>query len=206
MAFDVVLLTTVAVYIAATVLLCVFGVNLLAMSFRVSRRGKVETPAPALRVEDDQLPLVTVQLPVYNELYVARRVIEAVADFDYPADKLQIQVLDDSTDETSRIVADAVRDVAERGITIEHIQRVDRVGFKAGALAAGLETATGEYVAIFDADFVPPADYLRRALPHFDADNVAFVQARWGHINRDYSWLTKLQALAIDGHLSLIHI
>ena len=142
---------------------------------------------------------------MYNELYVARRVIEAAAEFDYPAEKLQIQVLDDSTDETSRIVADAIRDVARNGINIEHIQRVDRVGFKAGALAAGMETATGEYVAIFDADFVPPADYLRRALPYFDEQNdpeqnVAFVQARWGHVNRDYSWLTKLQALAIDGH------
>lgn len=205
MVFDIALISAVVVYIISTVLLCVFGVNLLAMSIRAYRRGKVVTPETFERIADDQLPLVTVQLPVYNELYVARRVIEAVADFDYPADKLQIQVLDDSTDETSRIVADAVRDVAARGITIEHMQRTNRVGFKAGALGAGLETATGEYVAVFDADFVPPADYLRRTIPHFDADhdpdqNVAFVQARWGHINRDYSWLTKLQALAIDGH------
>ena len=205
MVFDVALISAVVIYIIATVLLCVFGVNLLAMAIRVLRKGPVQPPEPTRRLTDDELPLVTVQLPVYNELYVARRVIEAVAEFDYPAEKLQIQVLDDSTDETSRIVADAIRDVARSGINIEHIQRVDRVGFKAGALAAGMETATGEYVAIFDADFVPPADYLRRALPYFDEQNdpeqnVAFVQARWGHVNRDYSWLTKLQALAIDGH------
>lgn len=205
MLFEIALLSAVVVYIIATLMLCVFGVNLLAMAFRVLRKGPVQQPASTRRLEDDELPLVTVQLPVYNELYVARRVIDAVAEFDYPAEKLQIQVLDDSTDETSLIVADAVRDVAARGLTIEHIQRIDRVGFKAGALAAGLETATGEYVAVFDADFVPPVDYLRRALPCFDLEhdpeqNVAFVQARWGHVNREYSWLTKLQALAIDGH------
>ena len=200
MIFDIALISAVVIYIIATVLLCIFGLNLLAMSIRAFRRGMVETDQTPERVDDDELPLVTVQLPVYNELYVARRVIEAVAEFDYPVEKLQIQVLDDSTDETSLIVANAVSDVAARGIMIEHIQRTDRVGFKAGALGAGLETATGEYVSVFDADFVPPADYLRRALPHFDADNVAFVQARWGHVNRDYSWLTKLQALAIDGH------
>lgn len=198
--FDIAVFSGVALYIVATLLLCVFGVNLLLMSVRALRRGKVVEAAPPRRLDDDELPQVTVQLPVYNELYVARRVIEAVAEFDYPIDKLQIQVLDDSTDETSRIVADAVREVSNRGITIEHIRREERVGYKAGALGAGLETATGEYVAVFDADFVPPVDYLRRALVHFDADNVAFVQARWGHVNRDYSWLTRLQALAIDGH------
>ena len=205
MLFEIALLAGVVVYIAATVFLFLFGVNLLAMSVRAFRRGKVGQPTNVVRVVDEELPFVTVQLPVYNELYVARRVIDAAAEFDYPADKLQIQVLDDSNDETSRIVAAAVRDAAARGIDIEHIQRTNRVGYKAGALAAGLETATGEFVAIFDADFVPPADYLRRTVVHFDADhdpdrNVAFVQARWGHVNRDYSWLTKLQALAIDGH------
>ena len=205
MVFEITLISAVVVYIITTLMLCVFGINLLAMAMRVLRKGPVEQPAATRRLSADELPLVTVQLPVYNELYVARRVIEAVAEFDYPAEKLQIQVLDDSTDETSLIVADAVRDVAARGLIIEHIQRIDRVGFKAGALAAGLEAATGEYVAVFDADFVPPSDYLRRAIPYFDLErdpeqNVAFVQARWGHLNRDYSWLTKLQALAIDGH------
>ena len=183
MLFEIALISAVVAYIIATVLLFVFGVNLLAVSIRVIRRGRVTSEGSPPQIADADLPLVTVQLPVYNELYVARRVIEAVAAFDYPPEKLQIQVLDDSTDETSVIVADAVREVADRGITIDHVQREDRVGYKAGALAAGLKTATGEYVAIFDADFVPPPDYLRRALPHFDADDVAFVQARWGHVN-----------------------
>jgi len=119
---------------------------------------------------------VTVQLPVYNELYVSKRIIDAVANFDYPADRLQIQVLDDSTDETSLIVANAVAEAAARG------------------------EATGEFIAIFDADFVPQPDFLLRSIPHFDSEDIAFVQARWGHVNRDYSWLTRLQALAIDGH------
>ena len=123
MVFDVALISAVVIYIIATVLLCVFGVNLLAMAIRVLRKGPVQPPEPTRRLTDDELPLVTVQLPVYNELYVARRVIEAAAEFDYPAEKLQIQVLDDSTDETSRIVADAIRDVARNGINIEHIQR-----------------------------------------------------------------------------------
>jgi len=149
---------------------------------------------------EHDLPLVTVQLPVFNELYVAKRIIEAAAKFDYPLDRLQIQVLDDSTDETSTIVAEAVKAAAAVGINIVHLQRADRVGYKAGALAEGMRTATGEFVCIFDADFVPAQDFLRRALVHFDAPEVAFVQARWGHVNRDHSWLTRLQALAIDSH------
>lgn len=188
-------------YGAASLSLFAFGTNLYLMSVRVRRKGKVEeTPGPQLDIADEDLPIVTVQLPVFNELYVAERIIEACAEFDYPADKLQIQVLDDSTDETSLIIERACARVEKRGVWIEHLKRTDRVGYKAGALAAGLETAAGEYVAIFDADFVPESDFVRRTLAHFDADNVAFVQARWGHLNRDHSWLTKLQALTIDGH------
>ena len=199
---DVVLITTAVVYVITSFALFVFGVNLIVFSLRVSRRGirSSEAPLTAEAVADSELPRVTVQLPVYNELYVAKRIIEAVADFDYPSDRLQIQVLDDSTDETSAIVATAVADAAKRGLTIVHRRRADRAGYKAGALAEGMRDATGEFVAIFDADFVPQPDFLRRALPHFDAPDVAFVQARWGHVNRNYSWLTKLQALAIDGH------
>jgi len=198
---DLLLISTAVVYVITSLLLFVFGVNLIAFSIRVSRRGVVPQPNPAAKLlEGHVVPRVTVQLPVYNELYVSERIIEAVANFDYPHDRLQIQVLDDSTDETSIIVAAAVKRLAATGIDISHIQRAERVGYKAGALAEGMRTATGEFVAIFDADFVPQADFLRRALPHFDADDVAFVQARWGHVNRDYSWLTRLQALAIDGH------
>lgn len=198
---DLLLIATAVVYVITSLLLFIFGLNLIVFSARVSRRGihkGEDTKTP--RVPDSKLPLVTVQLPVYNELYVSERIIDAAANFDYPKDRFEIQVLDDSTDETSIIVANAVARAAEQGVTISHVQRVDRVGYKAGALAEGMKTATGEYIAIFDADFVPQPEFLRTALPHFDADDVAFVQARWGHVNREYSWLTRLQALAIDGH------
>jgi len=198
---DLLLITTAVVYVITSLLLFVFGLNLIVFSVRVWHRGihQHNDTSPA-RVPDHALPLVTIQLPVYNELYVSERIIDAVAEFDYPLDRFEIQVLDDSTDETSIIVANAVARAAAAGVTISHIQRAERVGYKAGALAEGMKTATGEYVAIFDADFVPQPEFLRRALPHFDMPDVAFVQARWGHVNRDYSWLTRLQALAIDGH------
>ncbi len=183
-------------YVVLTVGLILFGVNLVVLSFLAARRRRVHPSAPDL---PDELPTVTVQLPIYNELYVSERVIDAAARLDYPAGSLQIQVLDDSTDETSRIVVAAVRRARERGVDIVHVRRSDRSGFKAGALANGLRTATGELVAVFDADFVPAPDFLLRAVSHFD-DDVAFVQARWGHVNRDHSWLTRMQAVAIDGH------
>ena len=193
------LVLTAITYVTASLLLFTFGTNLIMFSVRVWRRGrKIDVTIPS--ISDADLPLVTVQLPIYNELYVSKRIIEAAAAFDYPADRLQIQVLDDSNDETSIMIAQCVAEARARGINIEHLQRTDRTGYKAGALAEGMKYATGEFVAIFDADFVPQADYLRRCLPHFDAPDVAFVQARWGHVNRDYSWLTRLQALAIDGH------
>ena len=198
---DAVLVASVVVYIGACSLLFVFGTNLLAFSVRVWRRGIVREPVVApWSITDADLPPVTVQVPVYNELYVSERIIDAVARFDYPADLLQIQVLDDSNDETSIIVADAVARAAARGVDIVHLQRDDRTGYKAGALAAGTKQATGEFIAIFDADFVPPESFLLRALSRFDAPDIAFVQTRWGHVNRNYSWLTRLQALAIDGH------
>lgn len=191
---------TAVLYGTMSLFLFAFGANLFALSMRVRRLGRAgRASRPAQNVDTD-LPMVTVQLPVYNELYVAERVIDAVAAFDYPRDKLQIQVLDDSTDETSLIIERACARVAAQGIWIDHVRRTDRSGYKAGALAEGLQTAAGEFVAIFDADFVPEPDFLRCALPHFDTDDVAFVQARWGHVNRDHSWLTQLQAQAIDGH------
>jgi len=196
---EVLLIATAAVYIITSLMLFVFGLNLIAFSLRVWRRG-IKPVVSAKRQPDADLPMVTVQLPIYNELYVSERIIEAAANFDYPADRFEIQVLDDSTDETSLMISRAVAAAQKRGINIVHIRREDRAGYKAGALAEGTKVATGEFIAIFDADFVPQRDFLRRILPHFDADDVAFVQARWGHVNRDYSWLTRLQALAIDGH------
>ena len=139
------------------------------------------------------------QLPIYNELYVAERVIDAAANLDYPIDKLQIQVLDDSTDETVQIVKTAVSRHQSRGINIQHICRTDRSGYKAGALQAGTRSATGDFIAMFDADFVPTPDFLRRVLPQFRPED-AFVQARWGHLNRSYSLLTALQGISIDAH------
>jgi cellulose synthase/poly-beta-1,6-N-acetylglucosamine synthase-like glycosyltransferase len=165
-------------------------------------KHKEDQPKPGTLA---QLPLVTIQLPIYNEMYVVERLIQAVCRIDYPGDLLEIQVLDDSTDETRGIAAAVVRRHAALGHDIKYIHRTDRTGFKAGALENGLRTATGEFVAIFDADFVPTADFLRRTLPYFANDRVALVQARWGHINPHYSLLTKIQSILLDGHFVLEH-
>lgn len=152
-----------------------------------------------------ELPTVTIQLPMYNELYVARRVIEAAAAIDYPREKLQIQVLDDSTDQTRQIAAQTVRQLADAGHRIEYLHRSNREGFKAGALAAGLESATGELVMIFDADFVPPARILHDMVHYFTNEKVGMVQARWDHINRTHSTLTQAQAIFLDAHFVIEH-
>lgn len=200
---DLVLASAGLVYVVASLLLFVLGSNLIALSFIAWRRGRV-SPAPSadpvVYADPADAPSVTVQLPIYNELYVAERVVRAAAALDHPRERLQIQVLDDSTDETVAVVADVVAELAADGLDIVHIRRTDRTGYKAGALANGLKSATGEFVAIFDADFVPEPDFLRRTLGEFDDPTVAFVQGRWGHLNRDYSVITRLQSLAIDAH------
>jgi cellulose synthase/poly-beta-1,6-N-acetylglucosamine synthase-like glycosyltransferase len=167
----------------------------------MKNRDRVPAPVPPPAT----LPAVTVQLPIFNEMYVADRLINAVAEIDYPRELLQIQVLDDSTDETTGIAELAVRRLAARGFDIQYLHRVDRRGYKAGALEAGLKQATGEFIAIFDADFVPPEDFLLRSLGHFDDPKVGMVQARWGHINQDYSLLTKIQSILLDAHFVLEH-
>src|SRR5687768_7486306 len=170
----------------------------------MKNRGKAPNPAlPPSALTD--LPRVTVQLPSYNEMYVADRLIEPVCELDYPRDLLEIQVLDDSTDETTEIAELAVRRHAARGFDITYLHRVDRRGYKAGALEAGLKVAKADFIAIFDADFIPPKDFLHKTLPHFDAPNVGMVQARWGHINQDYSLLTKIQSILLDAHFVLEH-
>ena len=182
--------------------LLLYGLNayvMIALHWRTSR-GRHAVPAPP---DVSVWPLVTVQLPLYNERYVARRLLQAAANLDYPADRLEIQVLDDSTDDTKGIVAEMVQRLQARGVDIAHIHRVERTGFKAGALAAGLEKARGEFVAIFDADFVPPPDFLRRTIPHFAESRVGVVQTRWGHLNQDFSLLTRAQSLGIDGHFGV---
>jgi cellulose synthase/poly-beta-1,6-N-acetylglucosamine synthase-like glycosyltransferase len=168
----------------------------------MKHKGNSPKPLP----EPATLPHVTVQLPIFNEMYVADRLITAVCELDYPRELLQIQVLDDSTDETTEIAELAVQRHAARGFNIQYLHRVDRRGFKAGALEAGLKLASGEYIAIFDADFIPPRDFLKRTLPYFERDDkVGMVQARWGHINQDYSLLTKIQAILLDAHFVLEH-
>jgi cellulose synthase/poly-beta-1,6-N-acetylglucosamine synthase-like glycosyltransferase len=179
--------------------LMVYGLNAWIMVWlHLRHRANVRAPCPP----SEPLPTVTVQLPLFNERYVAERLLEAVAALDYPTDLLEIQVLDDSTDETSDIVAAVVTRLRARGLDVAHLRRVVRAGFKAGALAEGLAACHGDLVAIFDADFVPPTDFLRRVVPHF-APDVAVVQARWGHLNRSFSALTVAQALGMDGHFGV---
>jgi len=151
----------------------------------------------------EELPHVTVQLPFYNEMYVVKRVVDAVCSFDYPRDRFEVQLLDDSTDETQGIARALAEDWRQRGIDIHYIHRSERQGFKAGALEHGLKTAKGEFVAIFDADFVPQPDFLQKAIHYFTDPGVGLVQARWEHLNREYSFLTRAQAILLDGHFMM---
>ena len=189
----------VLLYIVTLFGLLLYGSNAYVMVVAHRRHRRETRAVPPL---PDPLPHVTVQLPLFNERYVAARLVRAVAMLDYPADRLEIQVLDDSTDDTAEVVAGAVAEARERGVQVTHCRRMVRTGFKAGALAAGLATARGEFIAIFDADFVPPRDFLHATLPHFAA-RVAVVQARWGHLNRSYSALTLAQSLGMDGHFGV---
>ncbi|HID51017.1 MAG TPA: glycosyltransferase [Anaerolineae bacterium] len=197
---DALLLPIALLYFLVSAILFTFGLNFLYLTWRAWREGRQMPPTPPPLAE---WPHVTVQLPIYNEMYVAKRIIAAAVKLDYPANRLQIQVTDDSTDETREIVRQEVARWQAQGVNISHLHRTDRSGYKAGALQAAMPEATGEFIAIFDADFVPPPDFLRRTLPHFLDEKTAFVQARWGHLNRNYSWLTYLQSLAIDGHFMI---
>jgi cellulose synthase/poly-beta-1,6-N-acetylglucosamine synthase-like glycosyltransferase len=193
---------TLAAYFFVLVILAVYGWHRYYLVY-VYMRHKDRQPVPAGTL--DPLPPVTIQLPLYNELYVTDRLIDAVCGIDYPPDLLEIQVLDDSTDETRAVAERAVRRHAARGVNIQYIHRTDRTGYKAGALEAGMRAARGEYIAIFDADFIPPADFLRRTVPFFSDPGIGMVQARWGHINQDYSLLTKIQSILLDDHFVLEH-
>src|SRR3954465_3330211 len=193
---------TLATYFFVLIILAVYGWHRYYLVYLYMRhRDREPKPGPAL----NPLPLVTIQLPLYNEMYVADRLIEAGCAIDYPRELLEIQVLDDSTDETESIAELAVRRYAAQGVDIKYIHREDRIGYKAGALEAGLKLARGEYIAIFDADFIPTRDFLLRLMPFFGDAKVGMVQARWGHINADYSLLTKIQAILLDGHFILEH-
>ncbi|HSE31128.1 MAG TPA: glycosyltransferase [Pyrinomonadaceae bacterium] len=157
-------------------------------------------PEPEARFADDKLPRITVQLPLFNELYVVERLLKAVTDIEYPHEKFEIQVLDDSTDETARVAKEVVDRYAQQGFDIHYIHRDDRTGFKAGALENGLKTAKGDLLAIFDADFVPKPDCLRKLVDFFTDPLVGCAQMRWSHINGGYNLLTRLQTIMLDGH------
>jgi len=189
--------TAVIVVLASTsVLLLAFGMNLLFLTWRAMRLHPARhDPAPR-GVE----PLVCVQIPVYNERYVAERVIDAVCEIEWPPSRLEVQVLDDSDDDTVAIVEERLARWRRRGLNVTHVRRKKRIGFKAGALAHGMTLTSAPFIAIFDADFVPPADFLRRTIGVFADESIGFVQARWGHLDEGYSWFTRLQALAIDFH------
>jgi cellulose synthase/poly-beta-1,6-N-acetylglucosamine synthase-like glycosyltransferase len=184
-------------YIAVLSFPFIFGSNGFLMIYYYFKYRKKQI---ARIVELKIFPVVTIQIPVYNELYVVNRVVDAICALDYPKDKIEIQVLDDSTDETSSIVAQTISEKTREGFDIKHIRRGNRQGYKAGALKFGLAQARGEYVAIFDADFIPRADFLKKTLPYFADAKVGLVQTRWEHINSDYSLLTRAQAIALDGH------
>lgn len=180
------------------ILLAAYGANALLLTLLYLRRRRQE---PAQPPAPHQWPAVTVQLPIFNELHVVERLIEAVAALDYPRDRLQVQVLDDSSDETTALATAYVEQCRAAGLDIQLLHRIERPGYKAGALAAALEQVRGDFIAIFDADFVPAPDFLRRTLPYLAANpKLGFLQARWTHLNDGYSLLTRAQALALDGH------
>ena len=208
----------VLIYFICAVLLCIYGINthILVQLFKRRLPRQNRTQKAFLSDFYDQtskfeqslsfanLPTVTTQLPVFNELNVVDRLIDAVVAFRYPAGRHEIQILDDSTDETRTFVTEKVAQLQKQGVDIHHIVRDDRQGFKAGALKNGLARARGEFVAVFDADFVPPDDFLLRSIPFFVAQaKLGLVQARWGHLNKNANWVTRLQAIGINGHFMI---
>ncbi len=191
--------TILILYFAILVVLAIYGGYRIKQVIDFWRYRKF-VPEPKERFSEADLPIITVQLPLFNEMYVVERLVKAITEFDYPREKLQIQVLDDSTDETVRIAEATVEKYAQQGYDIEYIHREDRTGFKAGALENGLSHAKGELLAIFDADFVPKPDCLRKLVDFFTDPLVGCAQMRWSHINANYNLLTKLQTIMLDGH------
>src|SRR5438034_6945497 len=184
-----------ACYLALLIGLSAYGVHRYFIIYLFLRnRKRASVPVGRFR----QLPKVTVQLPIFNEVYVVERLLRSVSELDYPRDLLQIQVLDDSTDDTREITSSCADELRRRGFNVDLIRRVDRTGFKAGALAVGLAAAEGEFVCILDADFVPRPDLLKRTIQFFADPKVGMIQTRWGHLNRGYSLLTRVQAMFLD--------
>jgi len=196
--------TLIVIYSISLILIFMYALAQLNLMFNYLAAQRKKDKCPKLDLNNPQeVPYVTIQLPVFNELYVMDRLLDNIALIDYPKDKLEIQVLDDSTDETVITTKAHVDKLAATGLDIKHITRTNRQGFKAGALKEGLEVAKGEFIAIFDADFLPDHDWLQKTIPYFKNDKIGVVQTRWAHINRDYSTLTKIQAFALDAHFTL---
>ncbi len=198
--FDTALL---APYFAVMIVLALYGFHRYTLVWLYYRNRKNATHEPPSRFAE--LPRVTIQLPIFNEQFVVDRLIDSICKIEYPRDRLEIQVLDDSTDETKEVAQAIVERYRAMGHPIVYLHRTNRVGFKAGALDEGLKTATGEFVAIFDADFTPPPDWLMRVIHHFAEPSIGMVQTRWTHLNRDYSFLTQVEAILLDGHFVLEH-
>ncbi len=190
-------------YFLVMIVLSIYGVHRYTMVYLYFKHRDKYDPNPPKHF--DELPRVTIQLPMFNEQFVVERLIEAICAIEYPKDKLEIQVLDDSTDETVEVASAIVERYKALGHPIEYIHRTNRHGFKAGALDEGLNIAKGEYVAIFDADFVPPTDWLMKVIHHFAEPHIGMVQTRWTHLNRDYSILTQIEAILLDAHFILEH-
>ncbi len=199
-AFDMTLLVP---YFVVLILLASYGIHRYILVYLYYKHKAEQTTEPA--AEFAELPYVTVQLPIFNEKYVVDRLLGAVCKLQYPKDKLDIQLLDDSTDETQQVARDLVDQYAAQGYPASYHHRTNREGFKAGALAEGMNAAKGEFIAIFDADFTPPEDFLLRTIHHFTDPAIGMVQTRWTHINRGYSLLTEVEAILLDGHFVLEH-
>jgi cellulose synthase/poly-beta-1,6-N-acetylglucosamine synthase-like glycosyltransferase len=198
-AFDMALLIP---YFIVLILLATYGIHRYTLVYLYYRKKHNATKAPQ---EFSELPCVTVQLPIFNEQYVVDRLLQAVCQLEYPREKLEIQLLDDSTDETATVARNLVEHYAAQGYPVVYLHRTNRSGFKAGALHEGLKVAKGEFVAIFDADFVPPPEFLLKTVHHFTDPKIGMVQTRWTHINRNYSFLTEVEAILLDGHFVLEH-
>lgn len=194
----------IVVYSIALLLIFMYALAQLNLLFNYLSARKKHTSAPTFDFSNpEEIPYVTIQLPVYNELYVMERLLNNIVQIDYPKDKLEIQVLDDSTDESFEKTAKHIQDLQKTGIDIKQLIRTNREGFKAGALKEGLKTAKGEFIAIFDADFLPKSNWLKNTIPYFKDPKIGVVQTRWSHLNRDYSILTRVQAFALDAHFTL---
>ncbi|GLB48461.1 cellulose synthase family protein [Neptunitalea lumnitzerae] len=194
----------IAIYCVSLLLIFSYSLAQLNLLFNYLGFKKKTDEAPKFNLLDPkEIPMVTIQLPLYNEKYVVERLLENISKIEYPLNKLEIQVLDDSTDESVEETAVLIAALQEKGIDIQHIRRTNRQGFKAGALKEGLEIAKGEFIAIFDADFLPDSDWLKKTVIYFKDPEIGVVQTRWGHINRDYSILTRIQAFALDAHFTL---